>query len=188
MIIKIANENPLWGAPRIHGELLKLGFDVSERTVSSIIKKHRTKPPSQTWRTFLRNHMHNTFSIDFFTVPTATFKVLFVCVILWNERRQVEHFNVTRNPTSERTAQPFVEACPWDTTPMYLLRDRDSAYGAYFQARVKNMGVTEVKTAPKSPWQNPFVERSLSCFNYCELQLLPVNIDDCGKNNIDKRE
>ena len=106
LIIDIAKANTLWGAPRIHGELQKLGITVSERTVSNIIKKHRpTKPPSQTWRTFLTNHMHNSFAIDFFTVPTAKFRVLFVFIILWHERRKVMHFNVTEHPT-----------CPMDCT------------------------------------------------------------------------
>jgi len=161
LIEDMAKANPLWGAPRIHGELLKLGIDyISERTVSNIIKKCRSpKPPSQTWRTFLKNHMHNTFAMDFFTVPTATFTVLYVCVIIIHERRKVIHFNVTEHPTAEWTAQQIVEACPWDTAPKYLLRDRDRIYGSVFQNCVKNMDIIEVKTAPKSPWQNPYVER-----------------------------
>jgi hypothetical protein len=160
LIKDMALANPFWGAPRIHGELLKLGFDISERTISSILKKTRpAKPPSQTWCTFLKNHMHNTYSIDFFTVPTATFKVLYVFLILWNDRRTVVHFNVTLNPNAKWTAQQIVEACPWDTAPKYMIRDRDSIYGSLFVGRVNSMGITEVKTAPQSPWQNPFVER-----------------------------
>jgi putative transposase len=161
LIEDMAKANPLWGAPRIHGELLKLGIDyISERTISNIIKKCRPpKPPSQTWRTFLKNHMHNTFAIDFFTAPTATFTVLYVCVIILHERRKIIHFNVTKHPTAEWTAQRMVEACPWDTAPKYLLRDRDAVYGAVFRNRVKHLGISEVKTAPKSPWQNPYVER-----------------------------
>jgi len=160
LIKDMAIANPLWGAPRIHGELLKLGFDVSERTISSIINKIRqAKPPSQTWRTFIKNHMHNTISIDFFTVPTAAFKVMYVFLILLNDRREVVHFNVTKNPTAEWTAQQIVNAFPWDTAPRYLIRDRDSIFGSFFVNRIKNMGITEVKTAPRSPWQNPFVER-----------------------------
>lgn len=159
----MAKANPLWGAPRIHGELLKLGIDyVSERTVSNIIKKDRPpKPPSQTWRTFLKNHMHRSFAIDFFTVPTATFTVLYVLVIIHHERRKVIHFNVTEHPTAEWTAQQIVEACPWDSAPKYLLRDRDSIYGSVFKNRVKHLGIIEVKTAPKSPWQNPYLERTI---------------------------
>ena len=156
----MAKANPLWGTPRIHGELLKLGFDVSERTVSNIIKRCRpAKPPSQTWRTFIKNHMHNTFAMDFFTVPTVNFRILFVCVILWHDRRKVVHFNVTGHPTAKWTAQQVVEACPWDTAPKYLMRDRDSVYGKMFRNRVKHMSIKEVISAPKSPWQNPYVER-----------------------------
>jgi hypothetical protein len=115
LIEDMAKAHPLWGAPRVHGELLKLGIDyVSERTVSNIIKKCRPpKPPSQTWRTFLKNHMHNTFAIDFFTVPTATFTVLYVCIIMIHKRRRVIHFNVTKYPSAKWTAQQIVEACPW---------------------------------------------------------------------------
>ena len=159
IIVEMAKENPLWGAPRMHGELMKLGIEVSERTISAIIKKCRPKPPSQTWRTFLKNHMSDTFAIDFFTVPTATFKVLYVFIVICHERRRVVHFNVTRHPTAAWTARQIVEACPWDTAPKYLIRDNDSIYGKRFVKRVANMGITEVKTAPKSPWQNGFCER-----------------------------
>ena len=133
LIFKMANANPLWGAPRIHGELLKLGIKISERTVSGLIHRRVPKPPSQTWRTFLKIHMKNMISIDFFTVQTATFRILFVLVILSHSRRQVVHFNVTHSPTAKWTAQQIIEAFPWDTAPKYLLRDRDSIYGAYFR-------------------------------------------------------
>jgi len=159
LILKMANANPLWGAPRIHGELLKLGIEISERTVSNLMSRRKPKPPSQTWRTFLKNHMMNMVSIDFFTVPTAKFRVLFVLVILSHNRRQVVSFKATSNPTIMWTAQRIIEVFPWDTAPKYLLRDRDSIYGAYFRQRVKNMGIKEVITAAQSPWQNPFVER-----------------------------
>ena len=159
LIRTMAKANPLWGAPRIHGELLKLGIEISERTVSSLMPRRDTKPPSQTWRTFLKNHMTSMVSIDFFMVPTATFRILFVLVILSHSRRRVSHFNATFNPTSRWTAQQIVEAFPWDTAPKYLLRDRDSIYGTFLRNRVKNMGIKEVITAPRSPWQNPFVER-----------------------------
>ena len=121
--------NPLWGAPRIHGELLKLGIDVSQATVS----KYRVKPdrpPSQSWRTFLTNHAKDIVSIDFFTVPTATFRVLYVFLVLDNARRKIIHFNVTTNPTAAWTGQQIVEAFPWDTAPRYLIRDRDGAPGS----------------------------------------------------------
>ena len=175
----MARANLLWGAPRIHGELMKLGIKVHERTVSKIIRKFRTgKPPSQTWRTFLKNHMHNTYAIDFFTVPTASFSVLYVCVILLHESRKILHFNVTGNPTAEWTAQQIVEACPWDTSPKYLLRDRDGIYGEYFQKRVKNMGINGVKIAPQSPWQNPYVERLIGSIRRdCLYYMIVLNAD-----------
>jgi len=159
MVRPMAKANSLWGAPRIHGELLKLGIEISERTVSNLIPRRKPTPPSQTWQTFLKNHMMNMVSIDFFTVSNATFQILFVLVILSHRRRQIVHFNVTTNPSARWTAQQIVEAFPWDTAPKYLLRDRDSIYGAYFRQRVKNMGIKEVITAARSPWQNPFVER-----------------------------
>ena len=163
--------NPLWGAPRIHGELLKLGIEISERTVSSLMPKHPRKPSSQTWRTFLKNHMTNTVSIDFFTVPTVTFRILFVIIILKNNRRKVIHFNTTEHPTAQWTAQQIVEAFPWNTVPKYLIRDRDSIYGKYFRQRVRNMGIREVVIAPRSPWQNPYAERLIGsirreCLNH----------------------
>ena len=154
----MATTNPLWGAPRIHGELLKLGIEVSERTVSRWMPK-RPKPPSQTWRAFPENHLKDIVSIDFFTVPSATFQILFVFVVLTHDRRRVLHFNVTAHPTAEWTARQIVEAFPWDTAPRYLLRDRDGVYGAHFRRRVAGLQITEVLIAPRSPWQNPYVER-----------------------------
>jgi hypothetical protein len=159
LILKMAKANPLWGAPRIHGELLKLGIEVSERTVSTLMPRRTPKPPSQTWRTFLKNHMLNMVSIDFFTVPTTKFRILFVLVILSHSRRRVAHFNVTAHPTAGWTAQQIIEAFPWDTAPKYLMRDRDSIYRANFRQRLRNMDIKEVVTAPRSPWQNPYVER-----------------------------
>ena len=150
--------NPLWGAPRIHGELRKLGIEVAERTVSRLMPKRRA-PPSQTWRTFLANHVRDLVSLDFFTVPTAGLRVLFVFLVLAHHRRRVVHFNVTEHPTAHWTAQQIVDAFPNDTAPSYLLRDRDAVYGYAFRQRVKGMGIGEVLTAPSSPWQNPFVER-----------------------------
>jgi putative transposase len=150
--------NPLWGAPRIHGELLKLGIDISERTVSRLMPKNR-KPPSQTWRTFLDNHFRELVSIDFLTVPTATFRVLYVLVVLAHDRRRVVHFNVTEHPTAAWTAQQMIEAFPEETAPRFLLRDRDRIYGEEFRRRVAGMRIEEVMTAPHSPWQSPYVER-----------------------------
>ncbi len=170
LILDMAKSNPTWGAPRIHGELKKLGIEVSERTVSSIIQKRRTKPPSQSWRTFLKNHIGKC-SMDFFTVPTAGFRIQYVLVILNNERRKIVHFNVTDSPTAEWTAQQVIEAFPWDTAPKYLMRDRDATYGEYFKKRIKGMGIEEVISAYRSPWQNPFVERVIGsirkdCLDY----------------------
>jgi putative transposase len=158
LVIRMATANPLWGAPRIHGEILKLGIEVSERTVSRLMPKRRS-PPSQTWRTFLANHVRDLVSIDFFTVPTVRLRVLFVLVVLAHHRRRVLHFNVTEHPTAHWTAQQLVDAFPDDSAPSYLLRDRDSIYGQAFRKRVKGLGIKEVQTAPHSPWQNPFAER-----------------------------
>jgi transposase InsO family protein len=157
LVTRMAAANPLWGAPRIHGELLKLGVAVSERTVSRLLPK-RCTPPSQTWRTFLTNHVQDLVSIDFFTVPTARLRVLFVFVVLAHHRRRALHFNVTEHPTAIWTAQQIVNAFPDDSGPRHLLRDRDSTYGHAFRQRVKGM-IAEVLTAPHSPWQNPFAER-----------------------------
>jgi len=158
LIKQMAKANPLWGAPRIHGELLKLGIEISERTVSRLMPRPN-KPPSQTWRAFLDNHLKELVSIDFFTIPTATLRVLFVFVILAHNRRRVLHFNVTEHPTAAWTAQQLIEAFPEDTAPRFLLRDRDQIYGENFRRRVAGMKIEEVMTAPQSPWQGPFVER-----------------------------
>ena len=158
LVTQMAAANPLWGAPRIHGELLKLGIVVAERTVSRLLPKRRT-PPSQSWRTFLTNHVRDLVSIDFFTVPTAGLRVLFVLVVLAHQRRRVLHFNVTEHPTAAWTAQQIVDAFPDDSAPSYLLRDHDKIYGHSFRQRVKGMGIDEILTAPHSPWQNPFAER-----------------------------
>jgi len=170
LIRQMQSSNVGWGAPRIHGELLKLGIDISQATVSKYMIRSR-KPPSQTWRTFLNNHAKAIVAIDFFTVPTATFRVLYVFVMLNHDRRQVVHFNVTAHPSAQWTAQQLVEAFPWDEAPKYLLRDRDSIYGELVQRRIKSLGIEEVKTAPRSPWQNPFVERLIGsirrdCLNH----------------------
>ena len=170
LVTRMAAANPLWGAPRIHGELLKLGLDVSERTVSRLIPKRRPQP-SQTWGTFLANHVQDLVSLDLFTVPTVRLRVLFVLVVLAHHRRRVVHFNVTEHPTAHWTAQQIVEALPDDSAPSYLLRDRDQVYGQQFRHRVKGMGIDEVLTAPRSPWQNPFAERLIGsirreCLNH----------------------
>ncbi len=140
------------------GELRKFGIDVAKSTVEKYRVRPR-KPSSPTWKAFLENHVSELVAMDFFVVPTVDFKVLFVLVILAHERRRVVHFNVTEHPTEQWTAQQIIEAFPWDTAPRYLLRDRDAIFSSYVQQRIKHMGIEEVLTAPRSPWQNPFVER-----------------------------
>jgi putative transposase len=158
LIRRLSQENPLWGTPRIQAELHLLGFEVAESTVAKYRIK-TPKPSSQTWKTFLSNHAGDIIGIDFFTVPTATFRNLYCFIILLHERRQVVHFNVTEHPTAAWTAQQMIEAFPEDTAPRFLLRDRDSIYGNDFQRRVAGMGIEEVITAPHSPWQNSYAER-----------------------------
>jgi putative transposase len=158
LVGQMAAANPLWGAPRIHGELRKVGIEVSERTVSRLLRRPR-QPPSQTWRTFLANHVAALVSIDFFAVPTLSGRILFVFVVLRHHRRQIVHVNVTAHPTAAWTAQQMIEAFPNDTAPRWLLRDRDAIYGDTFQRRVTGMGISEVISSPLSPWQNPYAER-----------------------------
>jgi putative transposase len=158
LIRRISTANPGWGAPRIHGELGKLGIKVSETTVAKYMVQHR-HPPSQTWRTFLSNHVKELVSADFFVVPTATFRLLFVFVILSHDRRRPVHFAVTSHPTAEWTAQQLLQAFPWDTAPRFLLRDRDGNYGKVFRETALGIGIKEVLCAPRSPWQNAYAER-----------------------------
>jgi len=154
----MSQTNPLWGAPRVHGELLKLGIEIGQATVSKYMVRHR-KPPSQSWRTFLTNHAKDIVSVDFFTVPTATFRVLYVFLVLSNARRRIVHFNVTDSPASGWIGQQIVEAFPWDTAPKYMIRDRDKKYGDEFARRVESLGIKQVLISTQSPWQNPYVER-----------------------------
>jgi putative transposase len=157
LIKRMATAN-MWGAPRIHGELLELGIEISEATVSKYLPRRR-KPPSQTWRSFLENHVDTLVSVDFFTVPTVFFRVLSVFVVLAHDRRRILSINVTSNPSAAWTANQIVQTFPWETAPRYLLRDRDGIYGAVFRNRVKNLGIKEVVIARRSPWQNPYAER-----------------------------
>jgi putative transposase len=160
LIRRMSRENPLWGAPRIRSELLLLGYDLAEATVAKYMTRRGRRPPSQTWRTFLRNHLRTTAACDFFVVPTATFRLLFCFVILSHARRRILHFNVTAHPTAAWAAQQIREAFPGDgTEPRYLLRDRDGAYGDAFRRVVRSIGIREILTAPQSPWQNPYAER-----------------------------
>jgi len=170
LIRDMSKANPLWGSPKIRGELQKIGIEIAKSTVEKYMIKYR-KPPSPTWRAFLDNHLKELVSIDFFVVPTIRNTVLYAFLVLAHDRRRVIHFNVTEHPTAEWTAQQLIEAFPWDTAPKYLLRDRDGIYGLTFQNRVKNMGIKEVKIGPHSPWQTPYVERLIGsirreCLDY----------------------
>jgi transposase InsO family protein len=158
LIRRMSKENPLWGAPRIHGELLKLGFEVAESTVSKYMMR-RYGPPSQSWRTFLRNHADAIAATDLCVVPTLTLGRLFAFLVLGHGRRQLLWFVVTRHPSAEWLAQQIVEAFPWNTAPAYLVRDNDCAYGRVFQRRVRAMGIRDRPISPRSPWQNPYLER-----------------------------
>jgi putative transposase len=161
LIRQMSRANPTWGAPRVHGELQRLGIKVGETTVAKYMVRHRN-PPSQTWRTFLTNHMKEIVSVDFFTVPTVTFRVLFVFLILSNSRRRILHFNVTVSPTAFWTGQQIIEAFPWDTAPRFLIRDRDGIYGFEFTNRVESMGIEQVPTSVRSPWQKGYASHCTS--------------------------
>jgi transposase InsO family protein len=158
LIRRMSLENPLWGAPRIHGELLKLGIAVAQSTVS-IYMVPRPDRPVQTWKTFVRNHMEGIAAIDLFVVPTIAFQQLFAFLVLRYERRQLLWFAVTRNPTAEWLARQITEAFPWDTAPKYLIRDNDRAFGVAFKARVRAMGIRDRPISFRSPWQNGYLER-----------------------------
>jgi putative transposase len=159
LIVRMARENPTWGAPRIQAELKLLGHAVADSTVAKYLGRRDGKPPSPTWKTFLKNHLPETAAVDFFVVPTASFQLLCVFVVLSLDRRHIVHFNVTANPSAAWTAQQIVEAFPFDTAPRYLMRDRDSIYGDEFRQRIQRLGIEEIVSAPRSPWQNPYVER-----------------------------
>src|SRR5215469_8280262 len=170
LIRHIAVANPLWRAPRIHSELRMLGIEISERTVSRILRTI-PRPPSQSWKTFLQNHLGQIVSVDFFTVPTIRLRVLFVFVVLEHRRRQVLHFNVTDHPTSAWVAQQMVEAFADGETPRYLIRDRDGVFGLEVSRRLESLRIEEVLTAAQSPWQNAYAERLIGsirreCLNH----------------------
>src|ERR1700752_4459247 len=158
LIRRISMENPLWGAPRIHGELLKLGFEVAQSSVAKYMVKRRG-PPSQGWRTFLRNHAPEIAAMDFFVVPTIGFDLLYAFVIVRIDRRDLVWVNVTKNPTAEWVARQITEAFPWDGAPDFMIRDRDRIYGGSVTRRLRAMGLRDKPTAPVSPWQNGFAER-----------------------------
>jgi len=151
-------DNPLWGAPRIHGELLKLGFEVAQSSVAKYMVK-RCGPPSQGWRTFLRNHAPDIAAMDLFVVPTIGFDLLYAPVIVRLVRRDLVWTNVTTHPTADWIARQITEAFPWAEAPRYLIRDRDCVYGAAVTHRLRAMGIRDKPIAPGSPWQNGFAER-----------------------------
>ena len=157
LIREMSTANPLWGAPRLHGELLKLGILVSESTVAKYMRRH-PRPPSQTWRTFLVNHASQIMAADLFVVPTVTFQLLFVLVILAHDRRRIVHVAVTEHPTAAWTAQRLRNAFPENESPRYLLHDRDSVF-AHVATTMDAMNIQAIRTAPRSPWQNAYVER-----------------------------
>ena len=170
LIRRMSKENPMWGAPRIQSELILLGYTEGESTVSKYIIREK-KPPSQTWKTFLENHVDCLASMDFFTVPTATFRVLYCFIVLCHKQRRIVHVNATVNPTQQWTAQQITEAFPYDEAPRYLICDRDSTYGEWFRQHLDDMGIEEMINAPRSPWQKPFVERVIGsirreCLNW----------------------
>ncbi len=158
LIRKMSLENPLWGAPRIHGELLKLGFEIAQSSVAKYMVKHRG-PPSQGWGTFLRNHAPEIAAMDLFIVPTIGFDLLYAFVIVRLDRRDLVWINVTTNPTAEWIAQQLTEAFPWEDAPQYMIRDRDGVYGTTATRRLRAMGIRDKPIAPASPWQNGFAER-----------------------------
>jgi transposase InsO family protein len=158
LIQRMSRENPLWGAARIHGELLMLGFQVAQSTVSKYMVQGGT-PPSQSWKTFLRNHAQAIAAIDLCVVPTLTFDRLFAFLVLGHGRRQLLWIEVTRHPTAEWLARQITEAFPWTSAPAYLVRDNDGAYGHVFTSRVRAMGIRDRPISPGSPWQNGYVER-----------------------------
>src|SRR5205814_6860932 len=158
LIRRMSAENPLWGAPRIHGELLKLGFEVAQSSVAKYMVKRRGAP-SQGWRTFLRNHAPDIAAMDLFVVPTIGFELLYGFVIVRIDRRDLVWINVTTNPTAEWIARQITEAFPWDAAPGYMIRDRDRIYGAVVTRRLRAMGIRDKPIAPASPWQNGFAER-----------------------------
>jgi len=175
LIRRMSRENPTWGSPRIVSELALLGHDVAKATVERYMFRH-PKPPSQTWRTFLKNHMSETAACDFLTVPTATFRVLYVFIVLCHERRKIVHFNITSNPYAEWAGQQVIEAFPWDTAPRFLLHDNDGIYGDKFDERVESMDIEQVRITPRSPWQNPYCERVIgSIRRECLDHLIVLN-------------
>jgi putative transposase len=170
LIHQMSLDNRLWGAPRIHGELLKLGYDICETTIAKYMVQHHG-PSGQTWRTFIRNHMSEIVAIDFFTVHTAAFKTLYVFLVLSLDRRKIIHFNVTTNPTADWTSFQLIQAFPFDSAPRFLIRDRDEIYGQQIVSTLKILRINQVVTSRRSPWQNGYCERVIGsirreCLDY----------------------
>ena len=158
LIREMSIANPLWGAPRIHGELLKLGIDIGQTSVAKYMARRRG-PPSQGWKTFLNNHADGIAAMDLFVVPTISFRLLYGLLIMGHGRRQILWFGVTSHPTAEWMANQLTEACGWEQAPRYLIRDRDRVFGELFVRRLRSMGIRDRPTSPRSPWQNGFAER-----------------------------
>ena len=174
LIQRMSRENPLWGASRIHGELLMLGFEVAQSTVSKYMVRGG-RPPSQSWKTFLRNHAEAIAAIDMCVVRTVSFELLFAFIVIGHGRRQLLWFEVTRHPTAAWLARQITEAFPWASAPTYLVRDNDRAYGCVFISRVKAMGIRDRPIAPRSPWQNGIAERLIGTLRReCLDQILIV--------------
>ena len=159
LITEMTRANPLWGAPRIHGELLKVGVRVAQSTVARYLPVRPRRPPPQTWRAFLTNHLNQAAAMDFFVIPTATFRLLYGFVVLGHGRRRILHVAVTAHPTAEWTRQQLREAFPFDSAPRFLHRDRDSIFSDVVRGTIMALGANEVVSAPRSPWQNPYCER-----------------------------
>ena len=158
LIHEMSIADPLWGAPRIHGEILKLGIDIGQTSVAKYMARRR-RPPSQGWKTFLHNHADGIVAMDMFVVPTISFRLLYGLLIVGHGRRQILWFGVTAHPTAEWIANQLTEACGWEQVPQYLIRDRDGAYGEVFIRRLRSMGIRDRPTSPRSPWQNGYAER-----------------------------
>lgn len=170
LIREMSIANPLWGAPRIHGELLKLGIEIGETSVAKYMARRR-RPPSQGWKTFLHNHADGIAAMDLFVVPTISFRLLYGLLIIGHGRRQILWFGVTAHPTAEWIANQLAAACGWEQAPRYLIRDRDRAYGEVFIRRLRSMGIRDRPTSPRSPWQNGYAERLIGsirreCLDY----------------------
>ena len=180
LIAQMSADNPLWGAPRIHGELLKLGFEVAQSTVSKYMVRRHGGPSGQSWWTFLRNHAPEIAAMDLFVVPTLAFNLLYGFIIVRLDRRELVHIAVTNSPTADWIARQITEAFPWDAAPGYLIRDRDCVFGSIVRHRVCAMGIRDKPIAPRSPWQNGFAERLIGSIRRECLDQIIV----CGEEHL----